>query len=98
MPSGASKAAMPADEVVDVGNVRDDVVCGDEAWPDALRHQLSRQVASEKARDGGDALGPGRRGHVSRRLDAEHVEPPLFEILQQIAVVARELHHAVAWA
>src|SRR3712207_8290458 len=40
-----------------------------------------------------NALGDGGLGHVGGGLDAEHRDALLYEILQQVAVVTRDLDH-----
>ena len=58
-----------------------------------LLDQLARRLAAEELDQRRDPLRLGDPGHVGRRLDAQHGDAPLDEILQQIAVVAGDLDH-----
>ena len=81
------------DEVVQIRDMGEDVVAGQEIRPDAFRHQLPGIGLAEELHSGGDALLLRRRGDVGRRLDTEDRDPRFFEILEKVAVVARQLYH-----
>ena len=81
-----------ADEIVDIGHMRQDVVRHQQVGRDALLAQPRRGFHTEKGDLGRDALFDRRRGDVGRRLHAEHADAAPLEILQQVAVVAGDLH------
>ncbi len=82
----------PAHEVVEVGNVREHVVGDDQVGGRAPRDEVARRVSTPKnAHLGRDARRLGDLGHVGRRLDTEHRDARGDEVLQQVAVVARDL-------
>ena len=59
----------------------------------ALGAQRLGQRDAEELDPGRDALGERDLGHVRGGLDAEHGHAERQEMLQQIAVVARQLDH-----
>ena len=85
------------DEVVDVGHVSQHVVG---------RHQIGGVVGCQGASGfgakeedfGGDALGDGGFGAVAGGFDAQDGDAGGVEVLEEIAVVAGDFHHPVAWA
>ncbi len=93
-PSGASSSVDPADEVVHVRHLRQDVGAEKEIGTLPLGHELSRGLAAEHLDLGRHALGDRGGGDVASRLDAEHRDPSLHEVLQKVSVVAAELDHA----
>ena len=89
---------MPADEAVQVGNVRHDVVGDDRRRRACLRRRgCSASSTPKNSAQRRDAGGVRRLRLVGRRVDAEHGDAALDEVPQQVAVVARQLdHEAVA--
>lgn len=57
-----------------------------------LGHDLVGAAAAMKAHRGANALILCHFGDIGRRLDAEHGHALSHEMLQQVAVVARDLH------
>ena len=55
------------------------------------RRRSAAGLRTEELDLGRDAAGPGRLGDVRGRLDAEHGDAARAEVLQEIAVVARDL-------
>src|SRR5205085_11126259 len=86
------------DEVVEVRDMREHVVPDQEVGAPARRGEPRRGLAAEEldfrrnpplARDLGDVRG---------RLDPEHRDPALDEVLEEVAVVAGDLDHVRALA
>ncbi len=80
------------DEAVEVGHVGQDVVGQEDVGRLALVYQLRRQVAGEEGDHRRDARLAGGRGRGDRRVDAQHGDTPVGEVLQQVAVVAGGFH------
>src|SRR5579871_86079 len=80
-----------ADKVVQVGHVRKHVVGGHQVGRFPGSAEPARRLGAEKRDFGGNALVMRHLGDVRRRLDAEHADAALLEILQQIAVVTGDL-------
>ncbi len=89
-PSGFQQARDAGDEVVEIGNLRQDVVAGDQIGLQALGGELIGELDAKELRPCGHALLDGHARNVLGRLDAEHRHPERQEMLQQIAVVARQ--------
>ena len=85
------QARHPAHEVVEVGHLRQHVVADDEIGALALRHELGRELRSEEIDAGGYALLDRHLGDVGRGLDAQDGNAQRQEVLQQVAVIARQL-------
>ena len=85
----------PGDEVVDVRDLREDVVAEHETGP--LPSATSRRANSsaEELDECRDAAGDRRLGHVPRGVDAEHGHPVREEVLEEVAVVGRQLDDQV---
>ena len=81
------------DEVVDVRHMREHVVGGREVGGESLRHQFPRQLDAEEALDDLDAFLACRARGAGRRFDAGAGDAALHHILQQVAVVGRDLDH-----
>ena len=71
--------------------MREDVVGVDDVRADRLVVQPAREPLAEKVHDGAHAVALGDGGDVGGRLDPEHRHPLAAVVLQQIAVVARDL-------
>ena len=90
---GRKQRLHAADEVVQIRHVRHHVVGDQQVRPAALGHQPGCQLAAEELHDRVDPSLLRHRGHVGGGLDAERRDAALDNVLQQIAVVAGELHH-----
>ena len=97
-PAGGEQQLDAGHEVVQVGHLGEHVVGRDQVGPAALGGQLAGQLDAEEPGQGGHAPLLGGRGHVHRRLDAQHRHPHGHEVLQQVAVVAGQLHDQAARA
>ena len=82
---------MPRDEVVEVRHVREHVVAEQQVGLAALGRQRARPLDAEELARASGCPSLGHRGDVRRRLDAEHRHAALHEVLQQVAVVGRDL-------
>ena len=93
-PSGVEQPRHAGDEVVEVGHLGEHVVADDQvgalALGDAARSASATPKNSTRRRN---ALVERDLGDVGGRLDAEHGHAERQEMLQQIAVVARQLDH-----
>ena len=83
-----------ADEIVDVGHLRQDVVADDEIG----RRELRRERPSEEPGERFDAAFLRRLRDVLGGIDAEHLEAARDEELQEVAVIARQLDDAAVAA
>ena len=90
---GREQARHAGDEVVEVGHLGEHVVADDQVGLPALGAQRLGERDAEELDPGRDALGERDLGHVGGGLDAEHGHAERQEMLQQIAVVARQLDH-----
>ena len=79
------------DEVIEVRNLSQDVVADDEVGRFAFGHQLLRELDPEEVDERRDAAVDGYLSNVGSRLDTEHGHAQWQEVLQQIAVIARQL-------
>jgi len=91
--SGGCKQDFHAgDKIVDVRDVRQNVVAQQQVGANLSFDHVGCGGFSEKLRAGGNSmLLDGNFGDVFGRLDAQHVDAPFLEILQEIAVVAGDL-------
>src|SRR5262249_21829573 len=80
-----------ANEVVEVGHLRQDVVADDEIRRVTLRDKFLGGAASEEPRDSWNAASDRGSCYVFRGLDAENRDAFGDEVLEEIAVVASEL-------
>src|ERR1700694_120811 len=87
------KFAQPCDEVVQCGNVRQDVVGYDEVGLAVDRLQPLGRTLTEKSDLGAHAAAHRCRRHIGSRLDAEHRYGAARKTLQQMAVVAAHFCH-----
>ena len=90
---GREQARHAGDEVVEVGHLGEHVVADDQVGLPALGAQRLGERDAEELDPGRNALGERDLGHVRGGLDAEHRHAKRQEMLQQIAVVARQLDH-----
>ncbi len=80
-------------ESVRVGHVSQNVVAVDDIGSLALCYELDGQLMSKESEQRLDPLFARRFYRSRRRVDAEHRNATRLVVLQQIAVVARQLHH-----
>jgi hypothetical protein len=73
--------------------VRHHVVGGDQARMAVLGEHRARRLAAEERRQRRHVRGSRDVCDVGGRLDAEHRDAERHELAQQVAVVARHLHH-----
>ena len=79
-------------EVDDVGHVGEDVVGDDQVGPAVLGGDVGLPVSSPRKRTSvGTPLLDRRLGDVGGRLDAEAADAAVAHVLEQVAVVARDL-------
>ena len=88
---GLEQRREAGDEVVDVGNVGQDVVGGDEVDLPARRRQLARELDAEEALDDLEAERTCRARGARRRLDAVARDAGLLHVAKKVAVVGRDL-------
>ena len=80
-------------EIVQIGDLRQDVVADDEIRRQTFGAQSPRGLEAEETRGAGYASGDCDLRDIGGRLDAQHGNALRDEVLQQVAVVARELDH-----
>ena len=83
----------PSDKVVDVRDMRKHVVRDDEISPPLLGHKLLRELRSKEANVGRYPLFLSEPGDICSRLDSQHWDSERSEVLQEVAVVASNLHY-----
>ena len=87
--------AKAGDEVVEVRHVGQHVIGHDQMRTPARGGQLAGHVRAEESHHGGDAPADRLFGDVGGRLDAQRVHPFRHQVLEQVAVVARDLDDAI---
>ncbi len=92
----AQQQLQPGDKIVEIGNMSQYVVSDEQVRPAELCGEFARHARTEEAADGGHSLGNCGGGDIGCGLDPEHRNSLGDEMLQQIAVVARDLHHQAA--
>ena len=80
-------------EIVEVGDVGEHVVRHQQVRLSALGHEARRELPAEELDHGLDPPPPGDFRDVRSRLDPKRRYAPLDEMLEQVAVVAGQLHH-----
>ena len=91
---GLERDAQAADEIVDARHVGEDVVAEEKVGRRAVGGELLRGLHAEELHEARDLpFLAGDLRDVRRGLDAEHRDAPGLEMLQQVAVVARDLDH-----
>ena len=95
---GCEQRAQAGHEVVQVRDVGQDVVADDQIGLPMLFGHLAGGLAAKEPDLGGDAALRGGTGDVGRGFDAEGRHAARDEVLQQVAVVARDLDHAAGAA
>jgi len=88
----------PFDEVIEVGDLGEDIVPQEQVRHATLGRQFVSSVLPKELDDGEDALPHGDLGYIRRRLDAQARDAPGHEVLEQVSVVAGEFDHMVVWA
>ena len=89
---GLQRRFQPADKIVQVGVMGQNIVSDDQIGLLPFIPHLQGIGMVKKCDFRGDVLFPGRMRGIRRRLDPEHGNVVLFEILQKIAVVAGNLY------
>src|SRR6266536_2734141 len=95
--AGREQDPHPGHEVVEVGDLGQDVVGDQQVGAPASGHQAPGQVDPEELGEGGHALGGRGRGDVARRFDAQHGDAAPLQVLEQVAVVAGQLDRQAVW-
>ena len=83
------------DEVVDVGDVGEDVVADEEVGLFSIGGEVVGAVDAEEVGDGVDTFVDGGLGDVLGRFDAGDGDAGLDEILEEVAVVGSDLDDVV---
>ena len=91
MPAGREQRGDARDEVVDVRDLGEHVVSEDEIGRTALLRHPPAELRAEELRQCLDAARHRGLRHVQRRLDAEHRDAVREEVLEEVAVVGRDL-------
>ena len=81
----------PGNEVVDVGDLGEGVVAGDQRCPPACGSQLLPEIVTEEPRQGGYSGRLRGASDILRWLDSQHRHAGGDEVPQQVAVVAADL-------
>src|SRR6266853_1938221 len=82
-----------ADEVVQVGHVGEHVVTEQQVCVPVFTQDLARRLYPEELHTGRNALLGRHFGYIGRWLYPEHRNALFDEVLQEITVVACQLHH-----
>ena len=82
-----------ADEIVEIRDLGQHVVADHKICCHAFRHHLPSGLTSKESQQGRHTLLFRHLGDVGGGFHAQHGNPFLHEILQQVSVVAGELHH-----
>src|SRR5687767_3473187 len=87
----------PGQDAFDIGYVGHDVVGVNDPWTMALVTQDSRECPAEECASCRHTVLLGCLRDVPRRVDPQHTQavPPI--VLQEVPVVASDLHREVAW-
>src|SRR5262249_29388918 len=80
-----------ADEIVQIGNMGEDVISHDQIRLDSPRYQLAGRFLAKKFHYGWDSFLNRDFGDIRRRLYAQDFDPLADKIAQQIAIIARDL-------
>src|SRR5215471_795004 len=83
-------------EAMGIGHVSEDVVTDDQIGALASRLQLRRQLARKKRGQRGHACCSRSLSLLAGRIDAEHRHSFFHEILEEVAIVARQLDDQAA--
>ena len=87
-----------ADEVVDVGHVGQHVVAQQQVGLAVFAGDVGGGGPAHEAHRRRDTLADGHLGDVGGRLDPQHRDAGGDEVLEQVAVVAGDFHHAAVRA
>ena len=90
-PLGLQEDLQALDEVEQPGHVREHVVARDEVGFDTACAEPLCGLGAEEGHLRGNPLGDGRLRDVGGRLDTQDRHAVRQEVLQQVAVVARDL-------
>ena len=81
-------------EIIEIRNVREHIVAEQQVRLAVLGRDLTSGLLAEEFDYRTNPFSLGDERDVRRGLDAEHGYVARDEVLEQIAVVARDLHHA----
>ena len=87
----SDQCAQPAGEVEDVGDVREHVVADDQVSAAVKRRDLLAAALGQERDLGGYSPLAGHRGDIGGGFDTQATDPAADDLLQEIAVVARDL-------
>ncbi len=87
------KQLQAAHKVIEVRDLRQNIVTDQEIGLASRADQLGGQCRAEEIHTCRHTFGDGGLGHVDRRFDAEDRDALRQKMLQQIAVIAGDLHH-----
>ena len=85
------KAGDSGDEIIEIGNLGQDVVARNEIGAAPFGDELFGEADAEEVDNGLDTFRAGRLGDIGRRLDADGRDTEGHKMLKQIAVIARKL-------
>src|SRR6185295_8600692 len=88
---GLQKPGDAGDEVIEVGDLCENVVADDEICLASFTGELVGETNAEELGAGGNAFVNGSARYVLGRLDAQHGHSKRQEVLQQVSVVAGKL-------
>src|SRR5437867_3482224 len=92
-PTGREQNPQSRNEVVELGYLGEHVIPDQQVGPLAAGSHLPRHLPPKELDPGRHALLDRHLGHIRSRLDPLHRDAPGHEPLQQVAVIARDLHH-----
>ena len=90
---GLQQQTESSDEIIDVGNVGEDIVGGGQIRRLTTLKELARQFDAEESLNGFDPFESRCVCSACRRLDAEAWDSPLLHILEEIAIVGSNLDY-----
>ena len=90
---GRQQTGHPGGKIVQVGNLRQDIVTDDEISAGALPDETPRQIQSKELNQRRYAFVDRGRGNVAGRLDTNHRNIERQKVLQQVAVIAGDLEY-----
>src|SRR6266436_1408383 len=80
------------DKIIQFGYLGKNVVAQEQISLLTARRKLACRLSAEEFHESGDAFLSSNSGNIRRRLNTQHWDPLFDKILQQIAIVARELY------
>src|SRR6476659_10400336 len=95
---GLKKEFHPGDEIVQIRDMRENVVSQEKIGALSAARQLAREASTKESCDRGDAFADSDLTDVSGRFDTQHRNPSCFKVLQEIAIVTGQFQHERARA